>query len=247
MRVLLLSLALLFVPSVDAAEPLKVLAYDSAPFFFREGGEPAGLEYEILKYFADAEGRELEVIWESDFPALIPTIESGEADIAAATLTITQERLQHVAFSESYLPVRIMLVERADNVAGDLDALAGSQIATIEGSVYEKLLSRIPGVEVVYAGDQAEMFRWVAEGKTRALATDSPIAFQLMAGYDSLELGLPLTDEQHFGFAVTKGSPLEASLSEHIARLKTSGIYYRLLDRYLGSKAVEIIQTARQD
>jgi ABC-type amino acid transport substrate-binding protein len=109
------------------------------------------------------------------------------------------------------------------------------------------LLYEIRGVEIVHAGSQEEMFEWVASGKARALATDSPIAFRLLLEHDGLELGLPLTPEQHFGFAVAKGSPLGVSLSEHIKRLKSSGIYFRLLERYLGAKAVEIIQTARKN
>lgn len=246
MKVLILQLALLSVSSLISAEPLRVAAYESAPFFFRESGEPSGLEYEILKYFADAQHRELEIHWVEDFPALLPMVENGDADIVAATLTITEERLERVAFSESYLPVRIVLVEPAGDAAASVDALAGRTITTIEGSVYEKLLLRIPGVKIVYAGNQDEMFEWVADGKARALATDTPIAFQMMARYDSLQLGLALTEEQHFGFAVAKNSPLEASLSDHIRRLKASGIYYRLLERYLGTKAAEIIQTARE-
>lgn len=247
MKVLVLPLAILLAPSVSADEPLRVLAYASPPFFYLDNDEPAGLEYEILNYFAEAEDRQLEIHWLDDFPAFTSKLEQGEVDIAAATLTISDKRRQRLDFSESYLPVRVMLVERAGEMSASLAALRGSPVATIEGSVYEQLLSEIPGVEVLHAGTQEEMFEWVASGKARALATDSPIAFRILQNYDSLEIGLPLTEEQHFGFAVAKGSPLGQSLSEHIKKLKSSGIYFRLLERYLGARAVEIIQTARQD
>jgi polar amino acid transport system substrate-binding protein len=160
-------------------------------------------------------------------------------------LTITPERLERVDFSEPYFPVRVMLVERAGQTAKDLASLSGSTVATIKSSVYEKLLSDIPGVKLVYAGDQNEMFEWVASGKARALATDSPIAFRFLEEFDTLQLGLPLTEEQHFGFALAKGSPLRKALNEHIARLKGSGIYFRLLERYLGAQAVEIVKTGK--
>jgi len=101
MKVLLLPLVLLFVPSPPEAEPLRVLADESAPFFYLDNDEPAGLEYEILKYFADAEGRELELHWLEDFPAFVSMLERGEVDVAAATLTITPKRLEQIDFSES--------------------------------------------------------------------------------------------------------------------------------------------------
>lgn len=245
MRFLFLPLALLVSTSTSSTETLRVLAYETTPFFYIENDQTAGLEYEILRYFAEAQEKELEVIWVDQFGEFLPMVERGEGDIAAATLTITPERLERVDFSESYFPVRVMLVERAGPTAKDLESLSGSSIATIKGSVYEKLLSAVPGVKFVYAGDQHELFEWVASGKARALATDSPIAFRFLEEFDSLQLSLPLTEEQHFGFAIAKGSPLEKALNEHIAQLKGSGIYFRLLERYLGPKAVEIVKTAK--
>jgi ABC-type amino acid transport substrate-binding protein len=50
-------------------------------------------------------------------------------------LTITPQRLEQLDFSESYLPVRVMLVERAGQAAESLESLAGSRVATNEGSV----------------------------------------------------------------------------------------------------------------
>ncbi len=245
MRFLFLPLVLLVFASTSSAETLRVLAYETTPFFYIENDQPAGLEYEILRYFAEAQEQELEVVWVDQFGEFLPMVERGEGDIAAATLTITPERLERVDFSEPYFPVRVMLVERAGQTAKDLASLSGSTVATIKSSVYEKLLSDIPGVKLVYAGDQNEMFEWVASGKARALATDSPIAFRFLEEFDTLQLGLPLTEEQHFGFALAKGSPLRKALNEHIARLKGSGIYFRLLERYLGAQAVEIVKTGK--
>jgi len=42
-----------------------------------------------------------------------------------------------------------------------------------------------------------------------------------------------------------KDSPLGKALSEHINRLKASGIYFRFLERYLGSKAVEVVKAGK--
>ena len=46
---------------------------------------------QILRYFAEAQGQELEVTWVDAFGELIPMIERGEGDIASATMTVTPE------------------------------------------------------------------------------------------------------------------------------------------------------------
>jgi polar amino acid transport system substrate-binding protein len=245
MRFLLLPLALLFFGSTSSAETLRVLANDTRPFFYLENGQPAGLEYEILRYFAESREDVLEVVWVENFSEILPMIERGEGDIAAATLTVTPARQERFDFSESYFPVRVMLVERAGEMTEELESLAGSRVATIKDTTYEKLLSAIPRVELAYAGSEVEMFEMVASGQVRALATDSAVAFRLLEEFDSLELGLSLSEEQQYGFAVAEGSPLAKALSENIKRLKASGIYFRLLERHLGSRAVEVVKAGK--
>jgi ABC-type amino acid transport substrate-binding protein len=44
------------------AAPLRLLAYETKPFFFRgAGGEPAGIEYEVLQYLAKTKGQTVQV------------------------------------------------------------------------------------------------------------------------------------------------------------------------------------------
>jgi polar amino acid transport system substrate-binding protein len=244
-RYLLLPLVFIVVGPASSAETLRILANDTEPFFYLEDGEPAGLEYEILRYFAESREQDLEIIWVERFSEILPMLERGEGDIAAATLTITQERLERFDFSESYFPVRVMLVERDGESAEDLESLSGSSLATIRGATYEKLLSAIPGVKLIYAESEKEMFDWVVSGKARALATDSAVAFRFLEEFDTLTLGLSLTEEQQYGFAVANESPLGKALSENINQLKASGIYFRLLERHLGSKAVEVVKAGK--
>jgi len=121
-------------PSGPSGPPLKVLAYDTRPFFYRDGGKPAGLEYEILEYYARAKGRPLQVVWVDDFEQVIGRLARGEGDVAAATLTATPERQQQVDFSARYFPVRVMLVEPRDQNTTSLADLAGATLATIKGT-----------------------------------------------------------------------------------------------------------------
>jgi ABC-type amino acid transport substrate-binding protein len=239
-----LAAALLFAGPLLAA-PLRVLSYKTYPFFYLENGQPAGFEYELLKLFAQGHQRELEVQWVDVWDDILPMLQRGDGDILAATCTITPERQAEVDFSESYFPVRIVLVEPRGPQTHDLKELAGATVATIRGTTYEKVLSAIPQVKFVYAETERALFELVAAHKARALAVDSPVAIVLLRDFNGLEFGMSLSDEQNYGFAMRKGSPLRAELNELIRQLKISGTYYRLLEKYFGSLAVEVVQAGR--
>ncbi|MDX1632879.1 MAG: transporter substrate-binding domain-containing protein [Thermoanaerobaculia bacterium] len=238
-------LVLSLIPLGAQGQPLRVLAYETSPFFFLEEGEPAGLEYEILDYFAKAEGGELDIVWMEDFDEILPTIAGAEADLAAATITVTPERDTRVDFSTSYFPVRVVLVEPESRRTGTLEELRGETLATMTGTTYEDLLQDVPEAGFVYGDTERELFELVSSGQARALAVDSAVAFTLVPEFPSLQITLPLSEEQHYAFATPEGSPLAGELSRHIRRMKQSRIYYRLLEKYFGEEAREAVMSAK--
>lgn len=228
------------------AQPLRILSYKTYPFFYVENGKPTGFEYELLRLFAQGHQRELEVRWIEVWDDIIPMLERGEGDILAATCTVTPEREARVDFSEPYFPVRIVLVEPRGQHTANLRSLRGMTVATIKGTTYEKVLLAIPEVKFEYAESERALFELVAAGKAQALAVDSPVAIVLLREFTKLEFGLPLSEEQHYGFAMAKGSPLRQQLNELIRQLKISGTYYRLLEKYFGALAVEVVQAGKR-
>ena len=53
----------------EEAPPLRVLSLPTAPFLYLDdAGELRGLEYDLLKAFADSQGRALEIVWADAFP-----------------------------------------------------------------------------------------------------------------------------------------------------------------------------------
>ena len=229
-----------------SGQPLKVLAYDTRPFFYRDGAKPAGLEYEILEYYARAKGRPLQVVWVDDFEQVIGRLARGEGDVAAATLTATPERRQQVDFSARYFPVRVMLVEPRDQNTTSLADLAGATLATIKGTTYETVMTQVPRAKFVYGVTEDDMLKLIASGKARAAAADSALVLGPLRNYPQLKLGIPLSAEQGLAFAVPKGSPLGDELSKHIAQLKAGQIYYRLLEKHLGAEAAKLAAAGRE-
>ena len=72
--------------SARAAETLRVLALDSEPFFYQKDGKLAGIEYDILDYFAKSRGATLQVEWVESFAGILERVAGGIAPSCAVAV-----------------------------------------------------------------------------------------------------------------------------------------------------------------
>ena len=128
-------------------EPLRVLAYSSPGFFQQGESGPTGIEYDLLRYYADSTERVLEIIWVEQFQDLIPRLIAGDGDLISATMTITPKRQRVIDFTASYFPVQIRLVTREDRPITDLAQLDGETVGAVKGTTGEQALIAIPGTQ----------------------------------------------------------------------------------------------------
>ena len=226
--------------------PLRVLTTELPPFFYMEDGEPAGIEYEILTYYAKANELELEIQWVGHWPELFPALEAGKGDLVAAACTITTERKKRFDFATPHFPVRMQLVERKGEVTTDLKQLAGARLGVLKGSTGSDAFGPVPGGRIVDYSTVRDLFRAVSDGSVRAIASESADAFLFLEEFQNLEIGMPLSDQQYYGFALPKGSPHTDALGQNNVRLKESRIYFRLVEKYLGKRAVRHFKESSQ-
>ena len=240
---LTMSLSATATPQQEGA-PLHVLAFSSEPFFYQKDGKAAGIEFEILQYFAKSQDKTLEIEWVGSFPELLERIAAGEGDIASGTITITKQRAQRMDFSAPYFPVQVVLVERKGDSSQRLGDLIGSEVAAFERTTAQTALEQA-GARVVQREGMEGMLEAVASGEIQAAAGDSSAIIPVLDAYPTLEISLTFGEDQDFGFALPKGSSLTQPLSAHVMRLKESGIYFRLMTEYMGTSAGDIVRAAR--
>ena len=246
-RLLLLgTLVMLWPGTPSRAETLRVAALETPPFLYMQGGHPAGLEFEILDYFAKAQGLELEVQFIKEFDQVLKRLEAGEFDLAAATVSITESRTERFTFSAPYFPVRVVLVEPIGLKVSNLDALSGRTLATMQGTTYEEILRDVPNVNLIYGENETELMQLVGQGIARAAAIDSAIASYQATDHPNVHITIPVSKQQSYAFPVAKGSPLATRLSQHIHQLKASKIYFRLLKKYFGENALRAVLIASE-
>ena len=91
---------------------LRVATYPAMPpFNFIVSGKLSGLEVDFLTEWANRRNWRLEFLT-MDFASQIPAVQTGKADMAMGSISITEERQKQVLFSDGYIASHIMLLTR---------------------------------------------------------------------------------------------------------------------------------------
>jgi polar amino acid transport system substrate-binding protein len=141
-----LLLAVFTLASCESEPPLRVAMDLRYPPFetVSDLNDPEGISVDIAKAFGVFIGREVEIV-NTGFGAIIPALESGEVDIAIASMSITEARKAIVDFTDPYFYFKIIaLVNQAfattNNITessstADLRAIANAKYVGIAGQI----------------------------------------------------------------------------------------------------------------
>ncbi|MBE7053919.1 MAG: transporter substrate-binding domain-containing protein [Ruminococcaceae bacterium] len=80
-----------------------VMATNAAfePYEYIQNSKIVGIDADMAQAVADILGKEL-VIEDMEFDSIIAAVQSGKADIGVAGMTVTEERLKNIDFTDSY-------------------------------------------------------------------------------------------------------------------------------------------------
>lgn len=81
------------------------------PYEYIEGGKVIGIDVDMAQAVADKLGMELKVD-NIEFDAIITAVSSGKADIGVAGMTVTEDRLENVNFTDSYTTAKQVIIVR---------------------------------------------------------------------------------------------------------------------------------------
>lgn len=112
------------------------------PYEYYEGEAIVGIDAEMAAAIADKLDMKL-VIDDMDFDAIITAVQTGKADMGMAGLTVTDERLESINFSDSYAQgIQVVIVPSDTEIASvddlfadDAKYLVGTQRGTT-GDIY---------------------------------------------------------------------------------------------------------------
>lgn len=206
-----------------------------------------GFDIDIVQAVADGLKLDLEVK-DSSFDALQSglALNSGECDLAASAMTITDDRKKNLDFSEGYYDSKQSLLVPADSdikAIGDLD---GKKVGVQQGTTGEAYTKEnASGAESVVFPSDAEMFQAIKAGSVDALLQDLPVNVEHTKGGDFTIVEEYSTDET-YGLAMKKGNTaLVDAVNGELKGLRDSGEYQKLYDTYFSEGGDDDASTSR--
>lgn len=214
-----------------------------APFEFKDpSGQITGFDIDIARAVAKDLGVRLEV-QAVGFGALMPqSVTSGRVDMAMSGITITAERARVVSFSAPYYRSAQVFIVRGGNPGkfswpGDVKGKAIGVQANTTGQFVADELLKPKGAALKVYDDFAAGLADVRAGRLAALVGDAPTVTDLQKRLPGqyARAGKDLAAED-YGMVFARGSDLAAAANRTLARMKASGEYQNLLNKWIVQK-----------
>ena len=192
------------------------------PYEFLRGQEIAGIDVEICRAVAQRLNRpfKAETV---DFDSVIPAVISGKADLAAAGITVTEDRKKNVDFSIPYVKTGIVVIFKKSSPFKDKEQLKGKKIGVQGGTTSETFVLEELKQEPERAKSPAEAVAALKSGRVEFVIADIDPAKNCVKGEADLALSDFITSEE-YAVAIRKGQPeLLQAINATIAELKKSG------------------------
>ena len=202
----------------------------------------AGFEYELAKKYADYLNVELKIVPSYSLDELFIKLNTGEVDLLAAGLSVTDKRLSRFRFAPSYENVSQKLVFKQGNVRPrELSDLTGKLMVTANSSHAENLQAlklANPNLTWVETSefDSEELLIKLLEDEIDYTIIDSNALAVNRRYYPEISVGFTIKKAEPLAWMVSKNSDdaILASLVEFFGQVHHDGTLLALDDKYYG-------------
>lgn len=222
---------------------LRVVTRASPITFYAGPNGPQGFEYEIANRFAVYLGVALDMYVPADFPTVLEEVANGNAHIAAAGFTITEERSRRFHFGPSYMDVTPQVIYRyGDGRPRNLADLAGGRLVVLASSRHAELLQSLaaefPGLEweADPVADSEELLYRVHSGEIDYTVADST-EFEISRNYyPEIRSAFDLGEPEPIAWVFSGGNDpsLRESANAFFTELADSGELDELIEQAFG-------------
>jgi ABC-type amino acid transport substrate-binding protein len=245
-------------PATDLAEVrqrgvLRVLAVvveDEPEFFATDPGSPPGFDHEVVEGFARLHHLRVEVVEVAGWDRLIPDLLADEGDVIAGRFTATESRRKQIAFTVEVFPTRNVVVTRKPHrVVRTLAELRQEKIGVVTGTSMRELLEAagVPRSAVDDTLPSGSVPAALREGRITCTVDEVAGAVVAQGRDPALQIGMFLGPPASYAFGVRKADrALLAALDEYLENLRRSPTWNRLVVKYFGDAAPEVLGKARE-
>lgn len=212
------------------------------PFQFNQDGKVVGFDVDIVDLVAKKLGVTQEIL-DIDFAVIKSgaALNAGRCDLAAAGMTITEERKQNIDFSVPYFDATQALMAKKGSGITSLEDVRSKNLklgaqASTTGLDYVKSQGFDP---VEYADSPKELFALQA-GQVDVIVQDLPVVLTWLKKPDvaeKFELVASLDTGEQYGIGMKKGNTeLAKVVNETIEAAKQDGTYNEIYKKWFGTE-----------
>ena len=204
------------------------------PYEYYEGSEIVGIDAEIAQAIADKLGLELK-IEDMEFDSIITAVQTGKADMGLAGMTVTEERLQTINFSDTYATGIQSVIVKEDSDIQSLDDLTGKKIGvqlSTTGDIYATDDYGAENVEQYNKG--ADAILALTQGKIDAVIIDNQPALNFVDSNEGLRILDTEYVEEEYAACISKDNEaLLEAVNGALEELNADGTIQSILDKYI--------------
>lgn len=213
------------------------------PFEYKDENKYVGIDIEIAQAIADELGVELDIL-DIAFDSCIPALTSGRADMVIAGMSVTEDRLKNVDFSDAYFNASQAIVVTKDSDISSRADLDGKIIGVQQGTTGDTYVTDEDGKLDISVADVkryskgSEAVSDLISGRIDAVVIDNFPAEKFVERNSNsiVKLDEAMTEEE-YAIALAKGeSEFKDLVNSVIQSLKDSGKLDEIVSKYIESE-----------
>jgi ABC-type amino acid transport substrate-binding protein len=228
---------------------LAVVVDDEPEFFSLKPAGPPGFDQEVLDGYARLRRLKLEVVRLASWDALVPALLDGKGDVIAGRFTATDSRRKRIDFTAETFPTRSVVISRKPHHPVEtLEQLAQEKIGIVKGTSLAEAMGslKIPKANVDDQVPSGGLPAALKSGRITCAIDELAGAIILKRRDPEIQIGLFVGSPGSYAFGVRKGeAQLLLSLNDYIENLRRTPTWSRLVVKYFGESAIEILNKAR--
>jgi polar amino acid transport system substrate-binding protein len=212
-----------------------------APFQSNDDtGKTVGFDVDMMDLVAKKLGVEQAIV-DTPFEGIKSgqDLSTGKCDVAAAGMTITDERKKAILFSLPYFDATQALLVKKDSTVATLADLKGKKLgaqAATTGLDYAKSKQAENGYEIVEFQDLATETQALSTGQVEGAINDLPVWTEaIKEDKGATKVATQFDTGEQYGFGMKLGNDaLKKVVDEAITTAKSDGTYAALYTKWIG-------------
>lgn len=212
------------------------------PFQFKQDGKVVGFDVDMVDLVAKKLGVTQDIV-DIDFAVIKSgaALNAGRCDVAAAAMTITDERSKNIDFSVPYFDATQALMAKKGSGITSLDDVKAKNLklgaqASTTGLDYVKS----KGLQPIEFADSPKQLLGLQTGQADVIVQDLPVVLTWLKKPEiggKFELVASLDTGEHYGIGMKKGNTeLATVVNEAIEAAKKDGTYNSIYKKWFGTE-----------